>query len=50
MPAEINAWVVTRPDERKPIGFATPGQNLARKRVWCNFTIVGSCGIHESHE
>ena len=28
----------------------TPGQNVARKRVWGNFNSAGSRGIRESHE
>src|SRR5882672_1410072 len=30
--------------------FPTPGQNVARKRVWGNFSTGGSRGIRESHE
>jgi isoquinoline 1-oxidoreductase subunit beta len=30
--------------------FPTPGQNLARKRVWGNFSTGGSRGIRESNE
>jgi isoquinoline 1-oxidoreductase beta subunit len=30
--------------------FPTPGQNLARKRVWGDFFTAGSRGIRESHE
>src|SRR6202040_359702 len=30
--------------------FPTPGQNLARKRVWGNFSTGGSRGIRGSHE
>jgi isoquinoline 1-oxidoreductase subunit beta len=30
--------------------FPTPGQNLARKRVWGDFSTGGSRGIRESHE
>src|SRR5215471_17761236 len=30
--------------------FPTPGQNLARKRVWGNFATGGSRGIRGSHE
>src|SRR5258708_4323208 len=30
--------------------FATPGQNVARNRVWKNFSTGGSRGIRESHE
>jgi len=30
--------------------FPTPGQNLARKRVWGNFFTAGSRGIRESQE
>ena len=29
--------------------FPTPGQNVARKRVWGNFSTGGSRGIRESH-
>jgi isoquinoline 1-oxidoreductase subunit beta len=80
--AEVNAWVVVRPDEtvviriaRSEMGqgtmtglaqlvaeelecdwakvtteFPTPGQNLARKRVWGDFFTAGSRGIRTSHE
>jgi len=30
--------------------YPTPGQNLARNRVWGNFQTAGSRGIRESHE
>ena len=30
--------------------YPTPGQNLARKRVWGNFSTGGSRGIRESQE
>src|SRR5687767_8288289 len=30
--------------------FPTPGQNVARNRVWKNFSTGGSRGIRESHE
>ena len=30
--------------------FPTPGQNLARKRIWGNFSTGGSRGIRESHD
>src|SRR6202171_2631071 len=30
--------------------YPTPGQNLARNRVWGNFGTAGSRGIRESHE
>lgn len=30
--------------------YPTPGQNLARKRAWGNFSTGGSRGIRESHE
>jgi isoquinoline 1-oxidoreductase subunit beta len=30
--------------------FPTPGENVARKRVWKNFSTGGSRGIRESHE
>jgi len=30
--------------------FPTPGQNLARQRVWGNFSTGGSRGIRESHD
>ena len=30
--------------------YPTPGQNLARKRVWGNFSTGGSRGVRESHE
>ena len=81
-PAEVNAWVVVKPDEtvviriaRSEMGqgsltglaqlvaeelgcdwtrvtteYPTPGQNLARQRVWGNFSTGGSRGIRESQE
>lgn len=81
-PAEVNAWVVIKPDDtvviriaRSEMGqgtltglaqlvaeelecdwskvtteYPTPGQNLARNRVWGNFSTGGSRGIRESHE
>ena len=30
--------------------YPTPGQNVARKRVWQSFSTGGSRGIRESHE
>src|SRR3954447_7545494 len=30
--------------------FPTPGQNVARKRVWRNYSTGGSRGIRESHQ
>src|SRR5687767_9365443 len=30
--------------------YPTPGQNLARQRVWGNFSTGGSRGVRESHE
>lgn len=30
--------------------YPTPGQNLARQRVWGNFSTGGSCGVRESHD
>src|SRR6476660_1033973 len=30
--------------------FPTPGQSLARKRVWCDFSTVGSRAMRTSHE
>jgi isoquinoline 1-oxidoreductase beta subunit len=80
--AEINAWVVVKPDDtvviriaRSEMGqgtltglaqlvaeelecdwrkvtteYPTPGANLARKRVWGNFSTGGSRGIRDSHE
>jgi isoquinoline 1-oxidoreductase beta subunit len=80
--AEINAWVVIKPDDtvviriaRSEMGqgtltglaqlvaeelecdwskvttdYPTPGQNVARKRVWGNFSTGGSRGIRESNE
>ena len=82
LPAEINAWVVVRPDDtvviriaRSEMGqgtltglaqlvaeelecnwakvtteYPTPGQNLARKRVWGNYSTGGSRGIRESQD
>ncbi len=81
-PAEVNAWVVVRPDEtcvirvvRSEMGqgtltglaqlvveelecdwnkvateFPTPGQSLARKRVWGEFGTGGSRGIRISED
>ena len=80
--AEVNAWVLIRPDDsvviriaRSEMGqgtltglaqlvaeeldcdwakvsteYPTPGQNLARNRVWGNFGTGGSRGIRESHD
>ena len=80
--AEVNAWVVIKPDEtvvirvaRSEMGqgtltglaqlvaeelecdwarvtteYPTPGQNLARNRVWGNFSTGGSRGVRESNE
>ena len=82
VPAEVNAWVVVRPDDsvviriaRSEMGqgtltglaqlvaeeldcdwarvsteYPTPGQNLARNRVWGNFSTGGSQGIRQSSE
>jgi isoquinoline 1-oxidoreductase beta subunit len=82
LPAEVNAWVVVRPDDtiiiriaRSEMGqgtltglaqlvaeelnadwakvsteYPTPGQNLARKRVWGNFGTGGSQGIRQSQD
>src|SRR2546422_8395740 len=79
---EVNAWVVTRPDDtvviriaRSEMGqgtltglaqlvaeelecdwskvtteYPTPGQSVARKRVWGDFSTGGSRGIRQSHE
>ena len=79
--AEVNAWVVIKPDEtvvirvaRSEMGqgtltglaqlvaeelecdwarvtteYPTPGQNLARNRVWGNFSTGGSRGVRESN-
>ena len=30
--------------------YPTPGENLARQRVWQNFSTGGSRGIRESHQ
>ncbi|MGB4116348.1 MAG: molybdopterin cofactor-binding domain-containing protein [Polaromonas sp.] len=81
-PAEVNAWVVVKPDDsiivriaRSEMGqgtltglaqlvveeldgnwakvtteYPTPGQNLARARVWGNFSTGGSRGIRESQD
>ena len=81
-PAEVNAWVVVKPDDsiiiriaRSEMGqgtltglaqlvveeldgnwakvtteYPTPGQNLARARVWGNFGTGGSQGIRQSHD
>ena len=80
--AEVNAWVVIRPDDtvviriaRSEMGqgtmtglaqlfaeelecdwarvtteFPTPGENLARKRVWGDYFTAGSRGIRASQE
>ena len=80
--AEVNAWVVVKPDDsiviriaRSEMGqgtltglaqlvaeeldanwakvmteYPTPGQNLARNRVWGNFGTGGSQGIRQSNE
>jgi isoquinoline 1-oxidoreductase beta subunit len=80
--AEVNAWVVIRPDDtviirvaRSEMGqgtitglaqmvaeelqcdwskvtteYPTPGQSVARKRVWGDFSTGGSRGIRASHE
>jgi isoquinoline 1-oxidoreductase beta subunit len=80
--AEVNAWVVVKPDDtvviriaRSEMGqgtltglaqlvaeelecdwarvtteYPTPGQNLARNRVWGNFSTGGSRGIRDSHD
>jgi isoquinoline 1-oxidoreductase beta subunit len=80
--AEVNAWVVVRPDDtvviriaRSEMGqgtltglaqlvaeeldcdwskvtteYPTPGQNLARKRVWGSFSTGGSRGVRESQD
>jgi isoquinoline 1-oxidoreductase beta subunit len=80
--AEINAWVVIKPDDtvvirvaRSEMGqgtltglaqlvaeelecewsrvtteYPTPGQNVARNRVWQNFSTGGSRGIRESND
>ncbi len=80
--AEINAWVMIKPDEtvvirvaRSEMGqgtltglaqlvaeelecdwarvtteYPTPGQNLARNRVWGNFSTGGSRGVRESND
>ena len=81
-PAEVNAWVVVRPDDsvviriaRSEMGqgtltglaqlvaeeldcdwakvtteYPTPGQSLARNRVWGNFSTGGSRGIRDSQD
>ena len=81
-PAEVNAWVVVKPDDsiivriaRSEMGqgtltglaqlvveeldgnwakvtteYPTPGENLARARVWGNFGTGGSRGIRESQD
>ena len=81
-PAEVNAWVVIKPDDtvviriaRSEMGqgtltglaqlvaeelecdwtkvtteYPTPGQNVARDRVWRNFSTGGSRGIRESQD
>jgi len=80
--AEVNAWVVIKPDEtvvirvaRSEMGqgtltglaqlvaeelecdwarvtteYPTPGQNLARNRIWGNFSTGGSRGVRESND
>ncbi len=80
--AEINCWVVVKPDDavviriaRSEMGqgtltglaqlvaeelecdwakvsteYPTPGQNLARQRIWGNFSTGGSRGIRESQD
>ena len=80
--AEVNAWVLVKPDDTCVIRVArsemgqgtitglvqlvaeelecdwskvtadhpTPGQNVARKRVWGDFSTTGSRGIRESNE
>ncbi|MES2941386.1 MAG: molybdopterin cofactor-binding domain-containing protein [Pseudomonadota bacterium] len=80
--AEVNAWVVVRPDDsviiriaRSEMGqgtltglaqlvaeeldcdwakvtteYPTPGQNLARNRIWGNFGTGGSQGIRQSND
>ncbi|MEP7294826.1 MAG: molybdopterin cofactor-binding domain-containing protein [Burkholderiales bacterium] len=80
--AEVNAWVVVKPDDtvviriaRSEMGqgtltglaqlvaeelecdwakvtteYPTPGQSLARNRVWQNFSTGGSRGIRESND
>jgi isoquinoline 1-oxidoreductase beta subunit len=80
--AEVNAWVVVKPDDQVIIRIArsemgqgtltglaqlvaeeldcdwakvtweypTPGQNVARNRVWRNFSTGGSQGIRQSNE
>ena len=80
--AEVNAWVVVRPDDsvviriaRSEMGqgtltglaqlvaeeldcdwakvkteYPTPGQSLARKRVWGSFSTGGSQGIRQSND
>lgn len=82
VPAEVNAWVVVRPDDtvvirvaRSEMGqgtltglaqlvaeeldcdwskvtteFPTPGQSLARNRVWGDFSTGGSRGIRTSQD
>jgi isoquinoline 1-oxidoreductase beta subunit len=82
LPAEVNAWVVVRPDDtvviriaRSEMGqgtltglaqlvaeeldcnwakvtteYPTPGQNVARNRVWGSFGTGGSRGIRESQD
>ncbi len=82
LPAEVNAWVVVKPDDsiviriaRSEMGqgtltglsqlvaeeldanwakvsaeYPTPGQNLARNRVWGNFGTGGSQGIRQSND
>jgi hypothetical protein len=61
--AEVNAWVVIRPDDTCVIRIArtemgkrvmtesvTPGTNLARKRIWGEMGTGGSRGIRTSHD
>ena len=57
---EVNAWVVIKPDDtvviriarsemRMTTEYPTPGQNLAREKVWRSFSTGGSQGIRGSH-
>src|SRR4051812_17778337 len=82
LPAEVNAWVVVKPDDtvviriaRSEMGqgsltglaqlvaeelecdwtkvtteYPTPGQSIARKRVWGSFNTGGSVGIRTSQQ
>jgi len=82
IPAEVNAWVVVKPDDtvviriaRSEMGqgtltglaqlvaeelecdwakvtteYPTPATNLARNRVWGNFSTGGSRGVRESND